>query len=443
MAAINISPDSVTSTNDANCGLRIGLLGLFGSGNFGNDGSLAAFVAHLRTTQPGARLSVICDGPSIITQRFGLPACAMMSSPVPSSRSMAGKLVMTPLAKLWNFFRAIAITRKIDVLITPGTGLLDDFATGPLGLPADLFCWCLAARLTGTKIMFLNIGAGPLVHPLSRWLMLASARMAHLRSYRDQASKTYLARLGVDTQHDQIYPDIAFKLPLPAPSTADRVGGELTIGLGVMTYRGWAAKSSSGEAIYDRYLAELSKVATSILSDGHTVRLISGDDSDQSSVNDFARRLKNRLGSAAAGRIILNPVNSLDGVMLEMAQTDCVIATRFHNIVCALKMRKPVLSIGYAQKNRVLLEGAGLEAYCSDIETFDADTVLHQLHSLLANRIAIKRQISALLDTIDSRLRQQDQALAQTLLEPGRAHRRHQNVVAPAAAALTHRIKKA
>ena len=49
--------------------------------------------------------------------------------------------------------------------------------------------------------------------------------------------------------------------------------------------------------------------------------------------------------------------------MHQMAETRIVVATRFHNVVCALKMKKPTISIGYASKNDVLLAEMGLAEF--------------------------------------------------------------------------------
>ena len=53
------------------------------------------------------------------------------------------------------------------------------------------------------------------------------------------------------------------------------------------------------------------------------------------------------------------PARTLHDVMQQMADTDIVVATRYHNVVCALRMSKPTISIGYAEKNDALLRRSG------------------------------------------------------------------------------------
>ena len=46
--------------------------------------------------------------------------------------------------------------------------------------------------------------------------------------------------------------------------------------------------------------------------------------------------------------------------MAQMAAVDTVVATRYHNVICALKLCKPTLSVGYAAKNDAADGGMGL-----------------------------------------------------------------------------------
>ena len=116
--------------------------------------------------------------------------------------------------QLASLLLAIKRTRGLNALIVPGTGILDDFQEGPFGMPLVLFGWCLAARLAGARILFVSIGAGPIDHPLSRWLMTSSVAMADYRSYRDDLSKRFMA--GHRLRHPATIPSIRTS-PSPCP----------------------------------------------------------------------------------------------------------------------------------------------------------------------------------------------------------------------------------
>ena len=45
-------------------------------------------------------------------------------------------------------------------------------------------------------------------------------------------------------------------------------------------------------------------------------------------------------------QIVAEPVSSIDELMRQIASVDTVVDSRFHNVLCALKLAKPTLSVG-------------------------------------------------------------------------------------------------
>lgn len=62
----------MTSANTT--AVRVGLCGVLGSGNLGNDGSLEALLGYLRAEHPEAAVDALCGGPEVVTARYGIPA---------------------------------------------------------------------------------------------------------------------------------------------------------------------------------------------------------------------------------------------------------------------------------------------------------------------------------------------------------------------------------
>jgi polysaccharide pyruvyl transferase WcaK-like protein len=98
--------------------------------------------------------------------------------------------------------------------------------------------------------------------------------------------------------------------------------------------------------------------------------------------------------------------------MDRMAKTDIVVATRFHNVVAALKLGLPVVSIGYASKNDALLAEMGLAEFCQHIEELNVDRLIQQFSTLLAARAEHGRRIRDRVDVYRRRLDEQDDLLA-------------------------------
>lgn len=395
-------------------------MGLFGCGNFGNDGSLEAMLGFLRRAHPQAELACICANPELIRQRYGLDTL-----PISSTHSLTDQMAGRPgrarkaLGKLADIFRTIRDVRRFDVVIVPGTGILDDFGERPYGMPWDILRWCAGARLAGAKVALVSIGAGPIRQPLSRRLMTWAARLAHYRSYRDAISKTFLSHVGLETGNDPIYPDIAFSLPAPPP--VERVDGErLRIGLGVMSYYGWYGFAEGSEEIYARYIEKLARFSVHLLDRGHAIRLLTGETTDAHAVEDLLQRVTAERPRTPSEQLIAEPAGSLGDLMDQMAQTDLIVATRFHNIVCALKLAKPSISLSYSKKNDVLMAQTGLGDFCQHVENFDVEALVVQFERLCAVRHDSEREIRAFGRGIQARLAEQEAFLSVMLLR-GRA----------------------
>ncbi len=396
---------------------KIGTFGLFGGGNLGNDGSLEAVLSTLRRTMPEVDVGCICAGPEEVAKRH-LVLSLPIRTPPPSHALLQG-----PALAFWKAIREIIDwpatfwrVRKFGVILVPGTGILDDFGDRPWGMPLTIVRLSLMAKLAGTRICLVSIGAGPINHPLSRRLMLWAAMLAHYRSYRDTFSRDYMASIGLDTRRDQVYPDVAFGLPAPACDTDRKtvVHRFATIGVGVMAYYGWKS-GQDGPAIYAQYLKRITTFVEWLIKEGYRVRLFTGQNSDERVVGHIRRTVVARMPALSEDRIVTESASSLHDVMTQMVECEVVLATRFHNVICALRLGKPTISIGYAAKFDALMTDMGLADYCQNIEQLDLDRLKDQFRRLLVNREVLARNIRAKTLQYQQHLREQDEHLAAML----------------------------
>jgi polysaccharide pyruvyl transferase WcaK-like protein len=398
------------------------VFGLFGCGNAGNDGSLEAMLLFLRRVRPDAELICFCQpsrGADVyVSQQFGVAATPLsFSRPDSGLLRILDSLSLKGPRQLASLLRAIGYASRIDLLILPGTGNLDDFRKRPLGIPLAVFGWCLAARLCRTKIAFVSVGAGPIRHPVSRWLMKSAAAMAHYRSYRDDFAKEFMESIGFDARRDAVYPDIAFKLPVPASGERRHAGaGPLAVGVGVMTYTGWRNDSTRGTVIYAAYLEKITKFVLWLLDRGHPVRILVGENTDQQAVADVVTRVVAAMPHMPKDRFLSEPMRTLHDLMRQIANTDVIVATRFHNVVCALKMGKPTVSIGYGKKNDALMAEMGMGRFCQHIERLDLDLLIEQFTQLISDRPRYEQSIQDANQLFQKRLDHQESVLVQQLL---------------------------
>ena len=385
---------------------RIGLFGNFGTGNFGNEGSLESMLLFLRQARPDAELTCICVNPEKVQRDYQIPALPI---------SWPGHRL---LRKFTNWFHAVAAMRKFDVLLVPGTGILNDYCAPPFGLPYGLFRWCLAARLCGAKVLFMNVGAGPVHHPVSRWFIKSATRLAQYRSYRNNFSKEFVKSLGLDTSNDPVYPDIAFTLPLPvAPARTPAEVSRLTVGVGVMVYHGWFGHRRIDNRIYEAHLIKVKEIVLWLLDSDRRVRLLMGDEMDQQAVEDLQKVVAAERPSLPEGMLLAERAHSCHDVMRQMADTDIVISARFHHLVFGLKLGKPVISIGYAEYHTNLMAEMGLAAFCQHSDQMKIELVRSQFEELVLKRSHYETVISNALASCRRRLAQQEHMLMSQFLE--------------------------
>ena len=92
-------------------------------------------------------------------------------------------------------------------------------------------------------------------------------------------------------------------------------------------------------------------------------------------------------------RVIDEPARSVEQLLPQIAATDMVVATRFHNVLLALIFNKPVISISFHHKCASLMEEMGLSEYCQDINHMNADRLIEQFQDVERNADKLKSVI--------------------------------------------------
>ncbi|MFF5520135.1 polysaccharide pyruvyl transferase family protein [Streptomyces coeruleorubidus] len=388
--------------------VRVGVFGLLGSGNLGNDGSLEALLGHLRAEHPEAVVDALCGGPEVVAVRYGIPATRLhWYRGEYRTASRAGAIAGKGLGKLVDAVRTAAWVRRHDVVIVPGMGVLE--ATLPLrpwGFPYSLFLLCATGRLFGTRVALVSVGAAAIGNRPTRALVRWSARLATYRSYRDTQSRDAMRAMGVNTTRDEVYPDLAFALPTPQASAPSGRPGPVCVG--VMAFHGGDDDRARAEEIHRRYLDGTTRFVRALVEDGRPVRLLTGDACDAPVVAAILDAVDSPLVTAAEAA-------SLADLMKETAAADAVVATRYHNLVCALKCGTPTLALSYAAKSDALMDRMGLGAYCHPAREVDADRLLEQFRALERKSAELRRTLAERNRVAARQLQDQFDALTSAL----------------------------
>jgi polysaccharide pyruvyl transferase WcaK-like protein len=404
---------------------RVGFVGLLGQGNLGNDGSLEAMLAYLDAEHSSAIVDFLCSGTEQVTARYGYPATRLRwynteTKGVPGITALATKGLKVPLGLVIDAFRTASWVSRHDIVIVPGMGVFE--ATLPLRAwhtPYSMFLVCAFGRLYGTKVAFVSVGANDSRQRLIRWLVTGTARLAYYRSYRDTFSRDALRRMGLDTSGDAIYPDLAFALPTPlgAPAVAGSVG------VGVMSYHGGNDDRQQADQIHAAYVEKMLSFVLWLVDNGRPVRLFATDVHDEVTMQEVIAGVRARRPEVEPSRVIAESVSSLDELMRQLASVDTVVASRFHNVLCALKLAKPTVSVGYAAKFEALMAEMGLAEFCQSARSLDVDRLIEQFTELESRSAQLRQTMAEHVAANERLLKHQFDTLSAVLFEPAEPER--------------------
>jgi polysaccharide pyruvyl transferase WcaK-like protein len=378
---------------------RIAFFGHFDSSNFGNESTLQAILYHLRCFHPDAEVTCISTGHEATVATHQIEAIPVAETFAkwrfrnPFLRAMRRICIGIP-RELYSWPKDLMRLMRIDMLIIPGTGLLTD-AYGLLGFgPYNMFKWSLIAKICRCKLLFVSVGAGPIYGILGRCFVRSSLSLADFRSYRDKSTVRYLEGIGFRSDNDRVYPDLAFSLPEAAiPNRDTKKSRRCVVGLGLMEYGGMYSVLKPSSENYLAYLENLVTVVNWLLAHEYDVRLLCGDLGDMHAKQQFSELLRERLSVRDEGRIVDEPVFTVESLLSQIVATDIVVATRFHNVLLALLCNKPVISISFHHKCASLMNAMELSGYCLDINELKADRVIEKICDLEANADKLKRLI--------------------------------------------------
>jgi polysaccharide pyruvyl transferase WcaK-like protein len=395
---------------------RVGLFGLLGSGNIGNDGSLEAVLTYLRTDHPDIVLDAMCAGPQRLEARYGVAATPLQWNQKYERASGVTAMALKVLGKGIDPFRTASWVRRHDVVIVPGAGAFEaTLPIRPWGLPYSLLLMCGSGKLFGTKVAFVSVGANFVNKRLTRWLSTTAARLAFYRSYRDVLSQDAMRQRGLDAAKDPVFPDLVFALPTPPHDAGD----PRTVGVGVMAYYGSNDDRADADEIHAQYMETMKDFVRWLADEGYRIRLFAGDNRfDDSVVQEILADLRSYKPGLDSAWAVGDPVTSLRDLMREIAPVGTVVAIRYHNVISALKLSKPTLSLSYATKHDVLMAGMGLSEFCLPARTVDVDQMIERFTQLQARSAELRATVSERNATTMQRVERQF-ALLSALLLPG------------------------
>ena len=417
---------------------KIGLLHHVGGGNLGDDATLDAVAGNINRRWPNAEIVAFSMNPDDTERRHGIrshpirrkgwsigykPAGteATLKETVKSLTRKYGAVFY--LLKATNavirlpseVFRELSFLvssrrniKSFDLLVISGGGQLTE-KDGPWGFPYTIFKWVVLARSAGVRCMFLNLGAGPLTHPLSKFFVTRALLAADYVSLRDDKSRALVYEIGF-TGESRVCPDSVYGLEVATTngSPLERRAQPI-VGFAPMPYpgpRGYLAEKD--QIVYDEFIRELANFASWLVGQSYALTIFGTDIGvDPLAIEDLQMALLSHHGITSSQYSINHSVKSVHDLLATMSGMDYVVTCRFHGVVFAHLLNKPVLAIAHHPKVIDLMTDLGLSNYCVDIRDFDLKLLAERFASMVIDAEEIKSRMAASLKRNRQRLRSQ------------------------------------
>ncbi len=356
----------------------VALFGFLGAGNLGNDASLEVVLEWLSRNAPAVQITLITSDPNAARDRFGYTALPMTLYPPLGPPGLAHK-ARRGLGRAADLPRFLQLAGRFDAVIVPGMGVFEEsLPVGPWGFPLTMAMLASACRVRGRPFVLLAVGAEqPVDRSLERLFRLTARAASHV-SCRDPLSAD-----GIEAWtavRPRVYPDLAFAHHvIHRPAVPDDHEGTVVIGV---IGGDWEAAYQGTRRVHTDYLGALRDVSTALLDRDHRVVLTGGDQVDLP-VMAALRHAVLAERPKLAERVVTAHVTTYEELASQLATARLVVASRYHNLVCALSCARPTISVSYAQKCTDLMRSVGMGGQAHDIrDVISTDLVDDALRAL-------------------------------------------------------------
>jgi polysaccharide pyruvyl transferase WcaK-like protein len=418
---------------------HIGLLHHIGGGNLGDDATLYAVTHNIKLRLRNAEIVALSMNPIDTQTRHGLvshPVRRNNWSVRETSREVEKPLKETVKAltrKYRTLFYLLKATNAVvrlpnkgfdevsflvssrrnvkpfDILIICGGGQLTE-RDGPWAFPYTIFKWVVLARSAGVRCIFLNVGAGPLSRPLSRFFVKRALLASDYVSFRDEKSKALIREIGF-TGESRVYPDSAYALDHSRTSgTLIERRDQPIVGFAPMPYPGPRDEylAEKDRIIYSEFMRKLASFAAWINDQSYGLTFFGTDIGvDPLAIEHLQAELLSHYGIDSSQYCVSHSINTTHDLLAAISGMDYVVTCRFHGVIFAHLLNKPVLAIAHHPKVRDLMADLELSSYCLNVQDFDAKLLEERFVSMVRNAKEIKNRMALSLATNRQKLKTQ------------------------------------
>jgi len=255
------------------------------------------------------------------------------------------------------------------------------------------------AKSACVKCFVLNVGAGPLIRPLSKFFIARALFAADYVSFRDERSQA-LARGTGFRGRSHVFPDNAYSLK--EFQSNDRPRGEQPIvGIAPMPYPvDPPFEAGENRRIYQSVIFRLAKFVSLLVQHCYPITFFGTDIGvDPEAIEDLRSSLRKDHNIVTPP---CQPVQSVSEILAQLSGMDYIVTCRFHGVVFAHLLNKPVLAISHHPKVTELMRSLGLSQFCVDIRTFNPIRLAELFGSLVRSQEEVRNRMNTALKTYRS-----------------------------------------
>lgn len=329
---------------------KILISGYYGFNNIGDESILQAVVNNLTTKLDDIEITVLSQNPHSTTEKYGVKS---------EDRKSA--------------FKVAAAIRQCDLLISGGGSLLQDSTSRKSIYYYLMIMWL--ATIFRKKYFIYSQGIGPINSKLSRFATAATLKNASGIVVRDEASKDFLAEIGVPEE----------KIIITADPVLSLKPVDLDIGQAILRDEGFRRLNGAkviGFAIKERklnsqFVDELEKAIRRLVDEenAQVVLIPFHYQEDVAVIEALEKRLNNRV-FAIKHKYLTNEMMSIIGNM------DLLVGVRLHSLIHAAIMNIRMIGISYDPKINSFLNSIGLKALSTTID-FNSEYFIEEYHRVV------------------------------------------------------------
>nr|WP_315023336.1 polysaccharide pyruvyl transferase CsaB [uncultured Aminipila sp.] len=339
---------------------KVLISGYYGFNNIGDESILRAVVDNLQDRLENIEITVLSQDPVSTAEKYGV-------------KSVNRKSIKS----------IVSAVRKSDLLISGGGSLLQDVTSKKSILYYLIIMWM--AQLFRKKIFIYSQGIGPINSTLNRTLTARTLSKVSGIVVRDEASKEFLAEIGVDADKVVVTADPVLRIKR-APLI---IGEEILRKEGIKINK---EQLTVGFAIRERklnseFVDELCIAMERLIQEQNAqIVLIPFHFSEDVSVIE---EIENRLGDKVYSikhKYLTNEMLSIIGNM------DLLVGVRLHALIHSAIMNVPMIGISYDPKINSFMKSIGMKAMCS-IYDFNNQDFIDEFNKIMQHKEVLKNRV--------------------------------------------------